>query len=249
MDGLAAAQTLASKHFIDDAKKVDDPQKFIRDLAQRYEVTTHFVDFPRVPSHLTQLLTVGTYQQARILGNFQARANSHAGSSLARSQRRRVETQTHARCSSRRFCPKRDKDSERRYTLYEYYRLVRNAFVHSSIDPSRVDREFSDVAGLRSLVERDFGLQAPNPFDGLTFADHILFTRITKYIATDLCRLAPPLTSQELIRVLVLSQEEPRHPLAKILGRMSSTQVFHGSIPTVVPGYLGPTFEAELGCC
>jgi hypothetical protein len=58
MDGLAATQTVASMHFIDNAAEHEDQQKFARDLSAQYEVGTHFVDFQRVPAHLNQLLIV-----------------------------------------------------------------------------------------------------------------------------------------------------------------------------------------------
>ncbi len=222
MDGLAAAQTLAAKHFIDHAATHADPQQFVRDLAVRYRVSTHFVDFPSVPTHLTQLLIVGTCQQAEaFLDNFR-REQLHMG----RIWRQRSDGEPQMKytldCINGGFANNTIRIRRERYELFEYYRLIRNAFVHSSIDRDRLQREFDRVAGLQQKVEADFGVVAPNEFTKLTFADHMLFTRIVKYIATDLCRLAPPLTAQELLPFLLSQPEMPSHPLARILGGASS---------------------------
>ena len=226
MDGLAAGQTLASKHFIDAAAEHRDPQQFVRDRAVHYRVSTHFVDFLNVPAHLTQLLIVGTTQQAEaFLDKFRREQNE-----MGRSWRAREDGEQRLKytldCISGGFADNRIRVRKERYDLFEYYRVVRNAFVHSSIDRERVQREFEKVSGLRQMVEVEFGLEAPHKVSELTFADHILFTRITKYLATDLCRLAPPLTAHELLSFLLMQPEKPSHPLARILGGVSSPRPY-----------------------
>lgn len=230
MDGLAAAQTLASKHFIDAAAKLEDPQQFVRDLAVHYRVSTHFVDFPSVPAHLTQLLIVGTCQQAEAFLESFRRDQLHMG----RTWRQRGDGEPRLKYTldsiSGGFATNYIRIRKERYEIFEYYRLVRNAFVHSSIDRDRVRREFDNVSDFRATVERDFGLPAPNPVADLTFADHMLFTRVTKYIATDLCRLAAPTTGQDLIRFLLSHPDKPRHPLTRMLNRKPDGEISRSGI-------------------
>jgi hypothetical protein len=230
MDGLAAAQTLASKHFIDDAAEDEDPQKFVLGLAVRYRVSTHFVDFPRVPSHLTQLLIVGTCQQAEAFLDKFRREQFDMG----RKWRAREDHETQLKytldCINGGFGVNKIKVHNERYELFEYYRLVRNSFVHSSIDGERIKKEFDSVSGLREMVEEKFGLVAPNPVSDVTFDDHMLFTRITKYLATDLCRLAPPHTTEELLKFLLFQREEPTHPLVRILRRKTRQEHYLAAI-------------------
>ncbi len=230
MDGLAAAQTLASQHFINDAKKLDDPQQFVRSLAVHYKVSTRFVDFPRLPAHLTQLLIVGTCQQAEaFLDKFRREQIT-----MGRIWRDRADNEPRLKYTLASlpgdFALNCAKIYKERYELHEYYRIVRNSFVHSSIERSRVRRHFNDVKILRGMVKDAFGLHAPNPVEHLTFADHILFTRITKYIATDLCRLAPPATGHEMWRILLLCPDQPAHPLTRILGRKSSPETLRHAL-------------------
>ena len=81
---------------------------------------------------------------------------------------------------------------QERYYVLEYYRGIRNAFMHPRKSASSLDTAYRKAVEYRPLFEGDFGLRAPNPAGSLTLDDFLLFTRMIKYAATDLCRIATP---------------------------------------------------------
>jgi len=76
--------------------------------------------------------------------------------------------------------------------LAEYYRHVRTRVAHE-LDDKRIPMNVNE---LRSQVTQSaaYGrLAAPNEFDAIGFDDFILFNRVVKKIALELCRLARPM--------------------------------------------------------
>ena len=71
----------------------------------------------------------------------------------------------------------------------------------------RIDEAFNEAVLLRPLVQAEYGLTAPNHYDRLTPDDYLLATRVTKYVATDLCRIAAPSTGAEIIALLRTKEE------------------------------------------
>ena len=95
----------------------------------------------------------------------------------------------------------RQRMGEELLELLDYYRLVRNAFAHEG-DAQKLARAFDEVKTYRALVTKDYGLSAPNPVGELTHDDYLLATRLTKYLATDICRIAGPTGADELIAMI-----------------------------------------------
>jgi hypothetical protein len=54
---------------------------------------------------------------------------------------------------------------EERYGLFEYYRFMRNAFVHGPISKAKLMKQFDAIAPYRELVASQYRLDAPNSFD------------------------------------------------------------------------------------
>jgi len=222
MDGLAAALAIATRQFIDAAIASGDPQSYALDLATAYGVATRFVDFDGLTPHLCQLLIVGTYQQAEaFLDNFRAEQRA-----MGRTWRPRVDGETllhHALdCLPGGFLVNLTRVGKERWELHDYYRRVRNGFVHSSIDRGSLDDHYDRVAAHRALVRKEYGLIPPNRFGQLTFHDHLLFTRVTKYLATDLCRLGPPDRGKELALILAEPDTRQVEPITRFSQRRDS---------------------------
>jgi hypothetical protein len=222
MDGLAAALAIATRHFIDDAIASGHPQNYALDLAMANSVATRFVDFDGLTPHLCQLLIVGTYQQAEaFLDNFRAEQRA-----MGRTWRPRMDGETrlhHALdCLPGEFSVNLTKVGKERYEVHDYYRRIRNGFVHSSIDRRNLDDHYDRVVVHRELVRDEYNLLAPNLFGQLTFHDHLLFTRVTKYLATDLCRLGPPDRGKELALILAEPDAHQIEPITRFSQRRDS---------------------------
>lgn len=86
--------------------------------------------------------------------------------------------------------------SEAELEIINYYRLMRNIFMHPEIPNTKHD---SKVNKITSLIEKDESLSklhAPNKYLELGFDDFILFTRTVKKVAHKLCIIGRPSNEQ-----------------------------------------------------
>jgi hypothetical protein len=110
-----------------------------------------------------------------------------------------------------------------RLDLLDYYRLVRNGFAHAG-DEDRLAKAFENVKVYRPQVSNDYGLVAPNPVDDLTHDDYLLATRLTKYLATDICRIAEPTGADEIINMME-NGDFADNPISVITKRRNSEAI------------------------
>ena len=85
-----------------------------------------------------------------------------------------------------------------RKELAEYYRLVRNHFIHAhGDDKSKVERQHHSLGDYVDELRGQYNVKtAPSLYDDLQFEDVILFTRLVKEIASSLCLAALPTDEQ-----------------------------------------------------
>lgn len=77
--------------------------------------------------------------------------------------------------------------------LFDYYRVIRNKYVHDYISNEKTEKAFKEVVKQKSkLIELYPNLDAPNKFNEVCFDDFIIFTRAVKTIAKGLCKLVEP---------------------------------------------------------
>jgi hypothetical protein len=87
--------------------------------------------------------------------------------------------------------------------ILEYYKNIRNVFMHPDIDDTKYDqiseRIKNSVSGSYQALNR---YEAPNKYNELNFDDFILFTKVAKDVAEKLCIVACPSAIEiaELIR-------------------------------------------------
>jgi len=202
VDGHAASLSLAAMFFSEQSRQQADDQALGLSLAEKYKVSTRFIDLNNLPAHLHQLLIVGTTRNwEEFLVRF--RREQLALGNLWRPRDDDEDRLSHVLdCLSGQKSENIDRIGRERYDLLHYYRLVRNAAAHEPEKSARLDQNFKKIEPLRELVSREYGLDAPNPFPETKFDDHMLYTRVAKYVATDLCRLAPPVTFLGFQKVL-----------------------------------------------
>ncbi|TAU35410.1 hypothetical protein [Rhizobium leguminosarum] len=202
VDGHAATLALAARYFTDQSRLSTDDQALGLSLAPGYGVSTRYVDLNNLSVHLNQLLIVATTKHAE---DFLIRFRREQVA-LGREWRGKDDGEDRLSftldCIGDGLAGNVERIGDERYRLLQYYRLVRNAAAHQYEKRSRLDVEFEKVRQFRDLVKDEYGLDAPNKFSDTQFDDHMLYTRLVKYLATDLCRLAPPETLEEFQRVL-----------------------------------------------
>jgi len=77
--------------------------------------------------------------------------------------------------------------------LFDYYRKIRNKYVHDYIDKEKIDKAYKKIKKQEAELKIIYpNLNAPNDFENISFDDFILFTRAVKEIANGLCSLIEP---------------------------------------------------------
>lgn len=76
-------------------------------------------------------------------------------------------------------------------SLFDYYRLVRNAFMHEGQETRALSEKYRKLGEVASNIA-DMELSFPKKYDQLDFNDFLSFTRVVKSIAIELCKCLKP---------------------------------------------------------
>lgn len=76
--------------------------------------------------------------------------------------------------------------------LFDYYRRVRNEFMHSKQEAGKLAKSAAALALAKQHVPDFSKLKAPTAYDEIGFDDVVLFTRVTKELGEFLCKCLKP---------------------------------------------------------
>ncbi|WP_395443933.1 hypothetical protein [Caulobacter sp. UC70_42] len=220
IDSLAAAIVIATRDLRAAALGEANEQYHLVDRAAVHGVSTRYVDFQRLEPRTVQLLLVGVFQQVEAFLEEIREEQKLFGRTLPDKRDGETVFDYALRSLPGGTLANQQRLGKERIDLLDYYRLVRNAFAHSG-DEQRLARAFADVEVHQALVEKEYGLKAPNTAEALTHDDYLLATRLTKYLATDICRIAGPNGAPEIIGMMV-NGEFNDDPIAVIAKRRTN---------------------------
>jgi hypothetical protein len=251
-DALASSLSLSVQYFLKAAEDFADGKKtialgqdpsqtftakdkrnamwdFANDQAEHFSINTANVEFSELPPHTTQLLLVSVYQQAEsFLNGVRYELRDMGVEWPARGEHVPLLEYTLQNLPNG-LDDNKIMIGEERYDLFEYYRLMRNAFVHSPLSSAKLAKHFDAVAPYRNLMASEYGVDAPNPFGRMKLDDYMLFTRLIKYIATDICRIGEP-SDEALVKLIEWKQGVVGKPLKVFLKYRPSKPLMRAAI-------------------
>jgi hypothetical protein len=126
--------------------------------AMRFAINTKNPEFPVLGTHTAQLLLVGVYQQAEVFLNGVRDELKDLGHQWPQRGNHVPLLEYTLQNLPGGHSDNKVKSGSERYDLFEYHRLMRNAFVHRPIDHGKVAGYFDSVKGHRETVASEFDL-------------------------------------------------------------------------------------------
>jgi hypothetical protein len=192
-DGLAECIEVAVRDFLQEAKQHGDAKAYLLERAKHHRIVVNELDDLNIVIRAANSYLVITYQHLEaFLYKFLAEATEVLGVSFPG----RADKESALDWALRVLPGGTNKNRQRiwreRYLLLNYYRHVRNAFLHDQKSETSTQTAFEQANRFRLLIRDDYKLDAPNAPNEITMDDFLLFTRLIKYLATDLCRMCIP---------------------------------------------------------
>lgn len=133
-----------------------------------------------------------------------------------------------------------DRTSDKRgkvlHDLFDYYRLVRNEFMHSKEKTETLAKSANDLKALKHQVPEYANLNAPLAYENIGFDDVVLFTRVTKDLAEFLCKCLTP-REEDLLGILEFCYREETGKNLRALKRLNDPERLKRSFLSMLKRY------------
>jgi hypothetical protein len=240
-DGMAEVIEVAIRDFIEQASAHGDTRDYLLQRAQHQRIIVHELDAGNIPVRAANFYVVVAYQHLEsFIYDFLSEASLALGEDFSARDGKESALDWALRVLPDGIARNKQKIWRERYLLLDYYRRIRNGFVHNRKPEEAIDRAFKTVEKLRPLVLEDYQLAAPNEPHLLTMDDFLLLTRLIKYLATDFRRMCQPNQDQILKHAVSLYQK--KH--VRLIGA-AATKDPDSAIAKLSKFYLG-SFRCDL---
>ncbi|NII60016.1 hypothetical protein [Sphingomonas aerolata] len=184
---------VAVRDFLYAARSSGNPAAHLHARANVQGITVRELDIGNLPNRSAMLFLIGAYQQFEgFLYDFAEEFGLITGTVV----RSRVKGEAPLDWALDVLPGGLNSNKNRvwieRFLILDYYRLVRNQLNHPRKTRASLAGPHATLRSLDQVIRADYGLPAPNEPEKLQFNDFLLLTRLVKYLATDLCRLATP---------------------------------------------------------
>jgi len=205
LDAIVECNELAVREFISNVKQSSKPTEYINEVSLMFNVKVNNVDIEYMPIRISHLYILSTYQQAEIF--IKKFRNEHPASKDWRSREDKESPLKHIL-----DCINISSTNLQQYLIdiFEYYREVRNRFAHEeSKENSTMTALLTKIKKHEDDILKEYKI-IPNKYENINFDDFLLFSRVTKDIALELCNLSQP-TDDKIIEMLkIYSQYKPK---------------------------------------
>ncbi|QND24535.1 hypothetical protein HB774_34685 (plasmid) [Rhizobium leguminosarum bv. viciae] len=213
-DGMAEVMAIAIKDFIEEASQSGDPEKFLKERVHKYKIYVSEFDTVKIPIRAANLFVAGAYEQFEgYLYDVVEDYEELMGTAVRKRKEKEPPLDYVLDVLPGGLSKNKLRIWHERYLMLEYFRHVRNLFAHPRRGDKAVLRARDALLPLEPLLREQYRAAPPNPPDSLTIDDFLLFTRLIKYLATDLCRIMEP-QDDMLVEHAVRQSLKPRSPLA-----------------------------------
>jgi hypothetical protein len=200
IDAAAECLELAMREFVGLSQGFANSTAFIQELSRKHGIRVDVFDLDGFIRHAAALRLIGVTQTFEVFLDSFIEAHPRIRSREGRKPRellldfviRKLDLSTEVRLDLKKSID---------YSIYSYYRQIRNDIAHKALKDTALPGSNRKLEELRAACvsnEKYAQLAAPNDIRCLTFDDYVLFTRITKNLAAQLCQ-AGALTESELI--------------------------------------------------
>ncbi len=198
---IAACTELLVREFITNKTDSTELIEFVTKLGNDHNVKISHVDPMHMSSRVSQLHIVGVFQQfEEFLLNFK---DEHPQSAAWSYEEHDDWLTRILKNIGPRYRETLTRLGETEISICDYYRLVRNRFMHSRIDTRKVDKLAVEVKQqVRDRPEYK-SFDAPNLYYKITFGDFLLYAMTSRLLAKRICSFAKP-TNQEIADMLML---------------------------------------------
>lgn len=204
ISGLSSGIVLATRA-LTEAAGLDEKEhrNFVIERAVHFQVNTRHLDFSTFETCTVQLLLVGVFQQSEAFVDGLSEERALMGAPWRSKPDKMSKLHHMMREVGEGFAVNSKRVGEEIFALLDYYRLMRNSFVHGRAELDELEKLYDQVKVYREHIRTDYGLNAPNHYDALTYDDFILASRAMRVLSISLCRLSEPKSAREIIALII----------------------------------------------
>lgn len=219
-DAVVECNEMAIREFLNNLKASQDQKQFIKDLSNKHEVRVDTVNIDLFSSRIRLFYIMSVMQQAeQFIDEFRKEYKTYNPTWI-----NKVDGETDFDNLLRNiFFTKGQGITEigkEVYHGFEYYRLVRNRFVHSEEkDSKKLNNLWKKVTEFTDYYNSKFhSVSCPNSYEKIEFNDFLLFTNIIKNIGYTLCEKCKPNNLQIAERIAELEIKTDNKTIKPIRG-------------------------------
>ena len=191
-DAMAECIELSIRHFLTQADNSVDKRIYIQQMSDAYGVKVNDVSFNDLRVRAAQLYLLNVFHEfEQYLEDFR---KEHPSRSEWKDVDGSLFDKIRSNLNGEIDCLQIE--------IIQYYWHIRNVFMHSKIDINKYDKLARKVRGLTEQNEELKKYAAPNTVDALQFDDFILFTKVAKDVAKQMCIIGKP-SDQLIVQTLM----------------------------------------------
>lgn len=231
-DILIEVNEISLREFITNAVSSENPINYVKSLSEKHSIKVDTVDFEELQLRISQLYILSIFQQfEEFLENYR---DEHPGRNEWEYIKDKTLFDNILINIAGSFQEGIKLLGSLNYELFDYYRLVRNKFLHTEIDTKKIDNK-AQLLFPKTQTNLDYcKLNAPSIYNELSFDDFILFSRVCKKIAEKFCDIGKPTESEMIDIIKHIYHKKYKKELITVLAKSNNKKRLLNSLKTIL---------------